>query len=129
MSLRYPCVLCGLTQQFSLQTGAHLSAHTQSLLQGNPRIVKHLQTTLSRHARSHITVLLSEARPTAEEPVEAAACLAAPAAEVQYHLAVAFDAFIALQVLPSKLAMFRGIDAWVQVLIRMYFKHAQAAPM
>ena len=40
----------------------------------------------------------------------------------------AFLAFAALQVLPSKLAMFRGIDAWVQVLISTHFTHAQAAP-
>ena len=33
---------------------------TSWLLQGNPRIVKHLQSMLSRHGRSHITVLLSE---------------------------------------------------------------------
>lgn len=28
--------------------------------QGNPRIVRHLQSVLARHGRSHITVLLSE---------------------------------------------------------------------
>jgi hypothetical protein len=41
---------------------ANFNGRAHLLLQGNPRIVKHLQSTLSRHGRSHITVLLSEVR-------------------------------------------------------------------
>uniref|UniRef100_A0A7S2HTH3 2-(3-amino-3-carboxypropyl)histidine synthase subunit 1 n=1 Tax=Octactis speculum TaxID=3111310 RepID=A0A7S2HTH3_9STRA len=46
--------------------------------QGNPAIVKHVRTLLTRHGRRHVVVLLSE-------------------------------------VFPAKLALFRNVDAWVQV--------------
>jgi hypothetical protein len=67
------------TQQVLLHVVACLDVCTQWLLQGNPRIVKHLQSTLNRHGRSHITVLLSEVRVTANDTAKAAACLDARA--------------------------------------------------